>query len=70
MAHLTIGPIPDVLKERLEAAANKIARPVAFYVRTALDDRTAADLDVEPLGIPMIHIKGPSGSAVPAKAAS
>lgn len=57
MAHLTIGPIPDVLKQRLEDAAMKINRPVAWYVRTQLDLATAADLSKEPLGVPLVHVR-------------
>ena len=38
MAHLTIGPIPDELKERLQAGADADGkRSVASYVRKLLD---------------------------------
>ena len=56
MAHLTIGPIEDILKERLETAARKIQRPVSWYVRVALDKQVAADLDLEPLGIQVVSV--------------
>lgn len=56
MAHLTIGPIEDKLKDRLEIAAQQIQRPVSWYVRVALDKQVAADLDLEPLGIQVVSV--------------
>jgi len=56
MAHLTIGPVEDKLKERLERTALLINRSVSWYVRVALDKQTAADLDIEPLGVHVVSV--------------